>query len=274
MNDKHEKQEWRETRLKGKMAESLVYNLLEESGNEVYAIGYEELLPGLSGRGRHNFIRNTIIGKKISSIPDFFVIDKSKQPHLVEVKFRYDSKWHENDYEKLELFKKNWEEAIIVVVSCSQKPYFRFCQYPFSEKIIIEPIQNFKSFGITDEIIKKFDALIAKYVRSSVMNKKELESNFETEMLRDYKEAQKLGYNATRFLNMFYEFGGVATAKKLLADEKYIQEGIIKLWELSRLDLSAEALVLKPEYRDLFTEAELATAKKRLKELGYNIPKN
>lgn len=102
------------------------------------------------------------------------------------------------------------------------------------------------------------------------MNKKELESNFEAEMIRFYKEASKLGYNATRFLDMFYEFGGVNSAKKLLAKEKYIQEGVIKLWELGRLDLSVEALVLKPEYKDLFSEAELATAKKRLNELNYN----
>jgi len=103
------------------------------------------------------------------------------------------------------------------------------------------------------------------------MNKKELESKFEAEMLRLYEEAKKLGYNATRFLQMFRRFGGVATAKKLLANEDYIQEGIIKLCELGRLDLSAEALVSKPEYKDLFTETELATARKRLKELDYNF---
>lgn len=102
------------------------------------------------------------------------------------------------------------------------------------------------------------------------MNKKELESNFEAEMLRDYKEAQKPGYNATLFLNMFYEFGGVVTAKKLLAKEKYIQEGVIKLWELGRLDLSVEALVLKSEYQSLFTPEEKRIAAKRLKDLGYN----
>ncbi|MDP2926655.1 MAG: hypothetical protein Q8N65_00745 [bacterium] len=104
------------------------------------------------------------------------------------------------------------------------------------------------------------------------MNKKELESNFETGMLSDYKEAQKLGYNATRFLNMFYEFGGVTTAKKLLAKEEFVQEGVVKLWELGRLDLSIEALVLKPEYKDLFSRTELEIAKDRLNKLDYEIP--
>jgi hypothetical protein len=104
------------------------------------------------------------------------------------------------------------------------------------------------------------------------MTKKELESNFEAEMFRLYKEAAKFGYNAIKFLNMFYEFGGIDTAKKLLAKEEYIQEGIIKLWELGRLNLSVEALVLKPEYRDFFSEAELQIAKDRLNKLDYKTP--
>ena len=104
------------------------------------------------------------------------------------------------------------------------------------------------------------------------MNKEELESNFEAKMFRLYEDAKRLGYKANDFLGMVRKLGGVAAAKKLLAKEKFIQEGIIKLYELKRLDLSVEASVLKPEYKDLFTEAELATAQKRLKELNYNFP--
>lgn len=168
-NKRREEQEWKETHLKGKMAESLVYNLLQGSGNEVYAIGYEEILPGLSGEGRKNFLRNTIVGKKISAIPDFFVIDNEKQPRLVEVKFRYDSRWHKDDYAKLELLRKNWEEAILVMVSCLQEPYFRFCsKYP-SDVDAMEPIQNFKSFNISDGDLKKFNALVEKYLKKSVI---------------------------------------------------------------------------------------------------------
>ncbi len=172
---KHEKQEWRETRLKGKMAESLVYSLLQESGNEVYAIGYEEILPGLSGEGRSKFVRNTIIGKKITAIPDLFVIDQSRQPHLVEVKFRYNSKWHENDKSDLEFLKKNWEEAIIVVVNCHEKPYFRLCRKPFwddQNQIISEPLLSFISFNITEDLLSKFDPLVKKYLAPTLNKKK------------------------------------------------------------------------------------------------------
>ena len=104
------------------------------------------------------------------------------------------------------------------------------------------------------------------------MNKKELESDFTDEMLRLYEETKKLGYKPILFLLMVRKFGGVTTAKKLLAKDEYIQEGIIKLWELKRLDLSVEKLVLNQKFKDLFTEAELLTAKKRLKQLEYNLP--
>ena len=100
MNSKHEKQEWRETSLKGRMAESLVCDLLKESGNEVYRIGYEAILPGLA-HIEESFNRNSEIGEKIKAIPDFFVIDKSGNPYLIEVKFRWNPSGHKNDYKKM-----------------------------------------------------------------------------------------------------------------------------------------------------------------------------
>lgn len=159
MDTQPKKQEWRETSLKGRMAESLVYDLLKESGNEVYRIGYEAILPGLA-RIEESFKRKSEVGEKIRSIPDFFVIDRSGSPHLVEVKFRWDSKWHTNDLKMLGLLKNNWQEVIIAVASCYEKPYFRFCQYPFD---IVEPIQNLEFLGITQELVHKFDILAKKY---------------------------------------------------------------------------------------------------------------
>lgn len=160
MDIKREKQEWRETALKGRMAESLVYDLLKESKNEVFRIGYEAILPGLA-RIEESFKRKSEVGEKIRSIPDFFVIDTSGNPHLVEVKFRWDSQWHDNDVKMLGLLKNNWQEVIIAVVSCYEKPYFRFCKHPFDE---MKPIENFEFFGITQELLDKFDVLVEKYL--------------------------------------------------------------------------------------------------------------
>ena len=101
------------------------------------------------------------------------------------------------------------------------------------------------------------------------MTEIKLESKFESELINTYKEAKKLKYNPTRFLNMVYRWGGVETAKRILATEDFIQEGITKLWKLGGLSISLEAIVLKPEYRELFTDRELKTAKKRLEDLDY-----
>lgn len=95
------------------------------------------------------------------------------------------------------------------------------------------------------------------------------EQNFQNEMLNTYKEAKKLGYKPTRFLQMIDEYGAVETAKRLLASEDNLSDGVTKLWELGRLDLSMESIVIKPEYKELFTEQEIKIAEKRLKDLGY-----
>ena len=170
MDTKHEKQEWRETSLKGRMAESLVYDLLKESGNEVYRIGYEAILPGLA-RIEESFKRNSKVGEKIRSIPDFFVIDKSSSPHLVEVKFRWHPSGHENDLKKLERIKSAWKESFVFYVNCSEKPYFRVSKDPFVNslnQLVTEPLQNLKFFGIMQELLDKFDALVEKYLKPTL----------------------------------------------------------------------------------------------------------
>jgi len=96
-----------------------------------------------------------------------------------------------------------------------------------------------------------------------------LQSQFQDEMLYTYREAKKLGYKPGVFLDMLASHGAVKTAKKLLSTEDYIQEGIKRLWELKRLDLSVEASVIKAEYKELFTEDEISIARKRLGDLGY-----
>ena len=96
------------------------------------------------------------------------------------------------------------------------------------------------------------------------MDKTELELKFKNELWRTFEESVNLRYVPTRFLNMFRQYGAVNTAKRLLS-AKEPQYGLFKLWELKRPDLSLEKLVLKPDYKKLFTSEELNTAKKRLK---------
>jgi hypothetical protein len=85
-----------------------------------------------------------------------------------------------------------------------------------------------------------------------------------------YDEALKEGYQASYFLQMLFERGGLATAKTLI-NSNMPSDGFTKLWELDRLDLSVEALVLDPEWRELFTSNERRCSQRRLEDYGYKV---
>jgi hypothetical protein len=97
----------------------------------------------------------------------------------------------------------------------------------------------------------------------------DLELAFHERMLQIYEQANtECGYTATRFLQMVSGHGGLFAAKRLLSTEVH-SDGLTRLWEERRLDISMEATVLQEPWCQLFTEQELAMARKRLKALGY-----
>lgn len=97
------------------------------------------------------------------------------------------------------------------------------------------------------------------------MSKAEL---FHEEMLWLCDETTRAVYNPQRFRQMVYESGGVYAVKQLL-NAPELSDGFSRLWEASRLDLTVEACAIKDEWSCLFSDAELATARHRLQDLGY-----
>ncbi len=96
-----------------------------------------------------------------------------------------------------------------------------------------------------------------------------LQNEFHGAMINLYHAAAELGYRPTYFLRMANEHGGLGAAKRLLnADES--QEGLTKLWELGRLDISVEAHVLEERWETLFSYEEKQKARERLKAYRYN----
>lgn len=88
-------------------------------------------------------------------------------------------------------------------------------------------------------------------------------------MVRVYEVAKRdAGYNATRFLQMLSEHGGLKAARQLL-HASGVSDGFTALWMAKRLDLSVEAHVLRPEFEGLFTEDEKRIARNRLADYGY-----
>jgi hypothetical protein len=78
------------------------------------------------------------------------------------------------------------------------------------------------------------------------------------------------GYNASLYLQMLYRHGGLGTAKQLI-NSAHVSQGYTRLYELKRLDLTVEALVIdNSQWHNLFTDDELRRARKRLREYGYD----
>ncbi len=101
-----------------------------------------------------------------------------------------------------------------------------------------------------------------------------LRAAFHRRMRQVYDDAARLGYRPTRFLQKVEAVGGLEAARQWLA-QPGPSEGLIRLWELGRLDISMEAAVAEESrWWPLFTEAEIATARRRLAELGYRFKEN
>lgn len=90
-----------------------------------------------------------------------------------------------------------------------------------------------------------------------------LEEKLQEDLEATIQELNDLKIGSSRFQQMLAENGGVDTAKILL-QKKELSEGLIDLFDIGRQDLSVEHIALKPEYQEIFTETELAEAKRRL----------
>lgn len=90
-------------------------------------------------------------------------------------------------------------------------------------------------------------------------------------MLQVYEKAKpECHYTASRFRNMLIDHDGLHAAEALLKSSGYA-EGLTRLGEQKRLDISMEASALQDPWKVLFTAVELATARQKLKELGYQF---
>ena len=74
------------------------------------------------------------------------------------------------------------------------------------------------------------------------------------------------GYNATRFLSMVVERGGLKTTRYLL-HAATVSEGYTTLRERNRLDLTVEAMILRPEWQTLFSDIQRRIAVKDVDRL-------
>lgn len=89
-------------------------------------------------------------------------------------------------------------------------------------------------------------------------------------MFKTVRVMAKLGYTASRFHEMLSaDNDGVSVARRLLMADAF--EGLWRLHDLGRLDLSVEMSVLRPEYEELFDKSTRDRAHSKLIDLGFNV---
>lgn len=96
------------------------------------------------------------------------------------------------------------------------------------------------------------------------------EDELTTALIDGYRRAgEEVGYWGHRFLRAVRGNGGLATTKRMLSPRTAGQRaGLDALLEAGRPDLTVEAIVLRPQFRSLFSRAELQTAQERLGKYG------
>ena len=149
--------------LKGRMAESLVEELLKHCENKVYRFGYEAVLQNLTQLEKP-LNRESAISQRIRSIPDFIVINFESKPFFVEVKFRASLTVYDNTLKSIGLIKKFWEAKIILVTP--GKPYFKVSIPPYFSKLggwNWIPLEEDKDLNVKSDDLGEFNELVEKY---------------------------------------------------------------------------------------------------------------
>ena len=158
--------------IKGKLAEGLMEQLLKASGCRVYRLGADAALENIA-QLEDEFSKDSDLGKKMASIPDFAVMGCRERPVFVEVKFRAEPESLEEELLLEKDAQEGFWKAKIVLVTTKTKPYFRVLTPPYFSKEKREgwpiPVANWKplaqdeDLGCGEEIIKEFEELAEKY---------------------------------------------------------------------------------------------------------------
>ena len=82
---------------------------------------------------------------------------------------------------------------------------------------------------------------------------------------------KETGYRASLFFRMINDQGGYQAAITLIHASRP-SDGYTALYQRNRLDLTVEALVLRPEWTDLFTDDDRLAAHKRLSDYEFSFP--
>ncbi|GAA4735958.1 phospholipase D-like domain-containing protein [Flavisolibacter ginsenosidimutans] len=151
----------------------------------------------------------------------------------------------------------------------------------FNHEFIIqsdEP-QLTKQFSIRFENLRK---IVTNYDKQKLMvsdnltaeTKEEeflrLENELHDELIQSIDLTLKAGAKVDKhiILNQIYRYGAIGAANRLIKEgTEKLHSGFIKLYDVNRLDLTIESIILKEKYRILFSHDILEKAQQRLDKL-------
>ena len=98
-----------------------------------------------------------------------------------------------------------------------------------------------------------------------------LQNKFNEEVFESIEKIKKEVYVPTRFIRMLHQWNNNAVEVAQRVATKNATIGIEKLYEKGRLDLSMEALIIQPEYKELFSPQIISNCLRKLRSLGYKV---
>lgn len=142
-----------------------------------------------------------------------------------------------------------------------------------------DDLQLAKQFGIRFENLKR---IVAEYDKQKLIRgdcltaeTKEdeflrLENELHYELLQSIDLSIRAGANISKdiILSQIYRYGAIGAANRLIKEgTEKLHSGLVKLYEVNRLDLTIEHIILKDKYRVLFSPDILKKAQQRLEKL-------
>jgi hypothetical protein len=157
--------------IKGRIAKTLVEELLKASGRRVYNLGTDIVLENII-QHEDEFDKDKGLGAKIAMIPDYIVFGP-KRPVFIEVKFRSDPGSLEEELLLAREVREKYWKVKIVVVTLKEKPYFRVLVPPYfsNEKrdgwpvpvVRWRSLEKDKDFAVDPAQLERFEKLAEKY---------------------------------------------------------------------------------------------------------------
>jgi hypothetical protein len=97
-----------------------------------------------------------------------------------------------------------------------------------------------------------------------------LENELHDELISSIDLSLKAGakINKLIILNQIYDYGAIGAANRLIKEgTEKLHSGLLKMFEIDRLDLTIESIIQKEKYKVLFSEEILTKARQRLEKL-------